>query len=252
MSKSFKDLQKSMVAFNRGSGPAIREATRDAFFGGRDDVPVERLARRAFSAQRLTDFKNKFTKQVPGTGGTLLQMTDDAPRSLREETERLAKMYGPTPSEVAGDFVRATGDTLGASGERALSGGVGLDLLKSLNRKMTGTGQNVNEGILQNRNIQASMNPLFNQQVFDPIRVSQMDPSTLMADNTVLDGILQNVNKIRNFGTDMGLDRFKFDPLNPNKGIDFVDTFMFNQTPIDYNIGIDPSGNLRFGLGFDY
>ena len=258
MSKSFKDLQKSMVAFNRGSGPAIREATRDAFFGGRDDVPVERLARRAFSAQRLTDFKNKFTKQVPGTGGTLLQMTDDAPRSLREETERLAKMYGPTPSEVVGDFAKATGDTLGAVGERALSGGVGLDLLRSLNRKITGKDEPRGvapediDGILQSNNIQASINPLFNRQVFDPIRVSEMDPSTLMADNTVLDGILQNVNKIRNFGTDMGLDRFKFDPLNPNRGIDFEDTFMFNQTPVDYNIGIDPSGNLRFGLGFDY
>ena len=250
MSKSFKDLQKSMVAFNRGSGPAIREATRDAFFDGRDDVSVDRLARRAFQEQRLTDFKNKFTKQVPGTGGTLLQMTQDAPRSLTEERQRLSNMYGPTPGEIAGDFVRATGDTLGAIGEKALSGGVGLDLLRSLNRKITGTGQNVNEGILQNT--QASMNPLFNQQVFDPIRVSEMDPSTLMADNTVLDGILQNVNKIRNFGTDMGLNRFKFDPLNPNKGIDFADTFMFNETPIDYNIGIDPSGNLRFGLGFDY
>ncbi len=258
MSKSFKDLQKSMVAFNRGSGPAIREATRDAFFGGRDDVPVERLARRAFQEQRLTDFKNKFTKQVPGTGGTLLQMTQDAPRSLREETERLAKMYGPTPSEVVGDFAKATGDTLGAVGERALSGGVGLDLLRSLNRKITGKDEPRGvapediDGILQSNNIQASINPLFNRQVFDPIRVSEMDPSTLMADNTVLDGILQNVNKIRNFGTDMGLDRFKFDPLNPNRGIDFEDTFMFNQTPVDYNIGIDPSGNLRFGLGFDY
>ena len=118
MSKSFKDLQRSMVAFNRGSGPAVRENTRDAFFGGRDDVSADRLAKRAFQEQRLTDFKNKFTKpvnivdsegNVTGVVKGLTQMTDDAPRSLVAETERLANMYGPTLSELGGDFMRGLG-----------------------------------------------------------------------------------------------------------------------------------------------
>ena len=160
--------------------------------------------------------------------------------------------------EFVGDFGRAAGDTLGKIGEKVLGGGVTMDLLKAINDKLTkkdepkGIAPEDVDGILKSNNIQASINPLFNQQVFDPIRVSEMDPSMLMADNTVLDGILQNINKIRNFGTDMGLDRFRFDPLNPDKGIDFKDNVMINETPVDYNIGIDPSGNLRFGLGFDY
>ena len=102
--KSFQDLQKSMVAFDRGSSPRVREMTRDAFFDGRQDVSADRLARRAFQEQRTTDFKNKYTKQVPNTGGTLLEMTPDAPRSLAAERERLAKAYGPTFKEIGSDI----------------------------------------------------------------------------------------------------------------------------------------------------
>lgn len=153
------------------------------------------------------------------------------------------------------DFGRGVGNVVGAVGEKALSGGVTGELLQFIKDKYEGGKQKLNRMINppdEKVNQMLNENPLFNITEFDPIRVSDMDSSRLMADNTVLDGILQNYNRIRNFGTDMGLDRFKFDPLNLDRGIDFQDTFIFNETPVDYNIGIDPSGTLRFGLGFDY
>ena len=186
-------------------------------------------------------------------GGTILSLT-------RPELTAVP----PTLGEFIGDIAGGAGDMLGAVGQKVMSGGVTGDLLnfikdkyegskQKLNRFLNPPGEKVNEnleGILQN--IDASNNPLFNQQVFDPIRVSDMDPSTMMAEATGVENIFNKINQLRNFGTEMGLDRFKFDPLNPNKGVDFEDTFMFNDNPVDYNIGIDPTGTFRFGLGFNY
>lgn len=138
MAKSFKELQQNMVSFNRGSGPAVREMTRDAFFGGREDVPAERLARRAFQAQQDTAFKNQFTKNVTGSSN-LLQMTPDAPRSLAANRERLANMYGPTLSEVAGDMAFGLGSIAKGVGDRVMSGSFGiLGIAKDLYNKATG------------------------------------------------------------------------------------------------------------------
>jgi len=195
---------------------------------------------------------NKGVKN-PETGATILSLT--RPQLTAQE---------PTIGELVQDFSRAAGSTLGQLGERALSGGVTGELLQFIKDKYEGGKQKLNrivnppsekvnenlEGILEN--IDASNNPLFNQQVFDPIRVSDMDPSTMMAEATGVENVFNKINELRNFGNEIGLDRFKFNPLNPNRGIDFEDTFMFNQTPVDYNIGIDPSGGLRFGLGFNY
>ena len=180
---------------------------------------------------------NKGVKN-PETGATILSLT-------RPQLTAQA----PTIGELVQDFGRGAGNVVGAIGEKALSGGVTGELLQFIKDKYEGGKQKLNQMI---NPPSEQINPLFNITEFDPIKVSDMDSSRLMADNTVLDGILQNYNRIRNFGTDMGLDRFKFDPLNPDRGVDFQDTFIFNETPVDYNIGIDPSGTLRFGLGFDY
>tara|TARA_R100000657_G_C4640522_1_gene86536 strand:+ start:351 stop:914 length:564 start_codon:yes stop_codon:yes gene_type:complete len=110
MAMSFKDLQRNMLNLDRGSSAAKAEMARDVFFDGREDVPVERLARRVFQDQREKDFINKFTKPVGGEGVTgLLQLTPDAPRTLVQEKERLAKMYGPTLREIGGDFMAGLG-----------------------------------------------------------------------------------------------------------------------------------------------
>ena len=138
MAKSFKELQQTMVAFNRGSSPAVREMTRDAFFGGRKDVSADRLARRAFQAQQEADFRNRFTKPVSGASG-LLQMTDDAPRNLAEERMRLSNIYGPTLGEIGGDFMRGLGSFTSDLSNRIQSGSIGiLGVAKDLYNRATG------------------------------------------------------------------------------------------------------------------
>ena len=138
MAKSFKELQQNMVALNRGSSPAVREMTRDAFFGGRKDVSADRLARRAFQAQQEADFRNRFTKPVSGASG-LLQMTDDAPRTLTEERERLAKIAGPTLREIGGDFMQGLGSFTSDLSNRIQSGSIGiLGVAKDLYNRATG------------------------------------------------------------------------------------------------------------------
>lgn len=93
------------------------EAVRNQFFGGagRDAISDDRAFRR-FTQDRLDrDFQQKFTKPVMGgnkdskvTG--LVQMTSDAPRTLSQERQRVANIYGPTPGEIAGDAMRAIGN----------------------------------------------------------------------------------------------------------------------------------------------
>ena len=93
------------------------EAVRNQFFGGagRDAISDDRAFRR-FTQDRLDrDFKQKFTKPVmsgnPDSKVTgLVQMSSDAPRTLSQERQRIANIYGPTPGEIAGDAMRAIGN----------------------------------------------------------------------------------------------------------------------------------------------
>lgn len=258
------------------SNPNLREGTARAI-ANKLAGPVAEKYRRPANVEKF--IKDSFDYQMGlNAGGTESEdalgitrlnlvdkgVKDDLGRTiLSMQAPRMTAMP-PTLGQLAGDFGRAASSTLGQLGERALSGGVTGELLQfikdkyeggkqKLNRIVNPPGETVNEnleGILQN--IDASNNPLFNQQVFDPIRVSDMDPSTMMAEATGVENIFNKINELRNFGNEIGLDRFKFDPLNPNKGVDFTDTFMFNDNPVNYNIGIDPTGGLRFGLGFNY
>jgi hypothetical protein len=127
MAPRFQDLQRNMSVLgrrgpaaqygaiaNRGQAggissisPQARKAAldniqRSKFFKGRD-VGEDRLRRRIKQDTLDKQFIDKFTKPVVGSSN-LLQMTDDAPRSLAAERERLANILGPTPSEVAGDI----------------------------------------------------------------------------------------------------------------------------------------------------
>jgi len=303
MAKSFKDLQKSMVAFNRGTSPRVREMTRDAFFDGRQDVSADRLARRAFQEQRTTDFKNKFTKQVPNTGGTLLQMTSDAPRSLTAERERLANQYGPTFREIGSDIGYGLGSIAKGFAEK---GTPLISLLKGLYDKgkdfVTQGIPNALRGesqfVVPKPNPFSSeadaiggafVGPTFNDQkintqsldsIFLPTEMSneqfdeefpflpertvnldnlpfkakpnvsnQYNLANARADNVGINliGQLQN---LQNLAQKYNLDKIQFDPFNPNS-IGYKDQFMFNNTPVNYNIGIGDQG-VEGGLSFAF
>ena len=87
------------------------------FFGGNPNVSDDRAFRRMQQADQLQSFKNQFTKPVQGSSN-LLQMTADAPRSLAEESMRLANKFGPTPSEIMGDIGRGIGNIFSGIAER--------------------------------------------------------------------------------------------------------------------------------------
>ena len=73
---------------------------RKEFFPNRPDVSDDRALRRQRLADETASFKGQFTKPVLTDSGStvsgLLQMTQDAPRSLAEEKIRLSNIYGPT------------------------------------------------------------------------------------------------------------------------------------------------------------
>ena len=97
-----------------------------------------------------------------------------------------------------------------------------------------------------------SGNPLFDIKSYDPIKVSSADPSTLTAESTGIDSILNRVKQLQNLGESYGLDSIQVDPFNLNEGIGYQNQFMFNDTPIDYSFSIAPGGNYGFNLSFDY
>ena len=116
------------------------QAVRDTFFKGADSGQVsdDRAFRRLTQDRAEQNFKDRFTKGVEGSSN-LLQMTQDAPRSLTAERERLANIYGPTPRELAGDFARGLGSIVGGVSDRVMSGNFGLlGIAKDLYNKASG------------------------------------------------------------------------------------------------------------------
>ena len=92
-------------------------------------------------------------------------------------------------------------------------------------------------------------NPLFRQQSFDPIRVRDMDMSGVMASNVGQNSI-GNLQNLQNLAQQYNLNKIQFDPFNPNR-IGYKDQFMFNDTPVNYNIGIGDQG-VTGGLSFAF
>jgi hypothetical protein len=90
--------------------------------------------------------------------------------------------------------------------------------------------------------------PFRNQQVFEPIRVSDMDKG-LLASN-IGQNVLGNLQNLRNLANQSNLRNIQFDPLNPNR-IGYADNFMFNQTPVNYNIFATPK-EVGAGLNFTF
>lgn len=113
-----------------------REITRKTYFDGRPDISDDRLDRRLKQAEGIKSFKEQFTKpvnivdpvtgKVTGTVTGLTQATTPGGPTIADERIRLANKYGPTFSEIMSDVTYATGKTLGALGERAMSGSLGI------------------------------------------------------------------------------------------------------------------------------
>ena len=107
-----------------------REITRREYFDGRKDVSDDRLDRRLKQAQELAKFKREETKPVYTTSGSvvkgLVQKRTPASMDLAEKQIQLANKYGPTFGEIMSDVTYAGGKVLGALGERAMSGSLGI------------------------------------------------------------------------------------------------------------------------------
>jgi len=84
---------------------------------------------------------------------------------------------------------------------------------------------------------------------YKPIRVSDMDMEGVMASN-MGQNVIGNLQNLQNLANKYNLNRIQFDPLNPNR-IGYSDQFMFNQTPVNYNLSATPEG-VQGGLNFTF
>jgi len=129
-SKSFRGFTGGTEKFKK------REKARSQYFDNRPDVSKDRLDRRIKQAEGIAAFKRDKTKavnivdpvtgKVTGTVTGLTQAITPGGDTVADERIRLANKYGPTFSEIMSDVTYAGGKTLGALGERALSGGIGF------------------------------------------------------------------------------------------------------------------------------
>ena len=118
------------------SQAAKREVARAQYFDNRPDITADRLDRRIKQAEGIAAFKRDKTKavnivdpvtgKVTGTVTGLTQAITPGGPTVADERIRLANKYGPTFSEIMSDITYAGGKTLGALGEKALSGGIGF------------------------------------------------------------------------------------------------------------------------------
>ena len=94
-----------------------------------------------------------------------------------------------------------------------------------------------------------SGNPLFRQQTYEPMRVSDMDMSGVLASEQG-ENILGRLQNLQNLAQQYNLDKIQFNPFNPNR-IGYSDQFMIGETPIDYSLYGTPQGG-GFQLGINY
>lgn len=102
---NFRDLQRNMLNLERGSSKRQGEMTRDVFFGGRQDITPDRLAKRAFQERAEQDYRNQFVRPTGVAGLSQIQnLTPGASRNMAEERNRIARFAGPTLSEIGSDI----------------------------------------------------------------------------------------------------------------------------------------------------
>lgn len=290
---------------SQGKKDAFVNLQRQKFFGGRN-VPEERVFRRTAQDTNLDLFKKRFTKpvnivdpvtgEVTGVVSGLTQATADAPRSLTEERQRLANIYGPTPSEVAGDIGYGLGQLVDAYGIPFVStaqriGGGLKDLYDYFFTKPTVTTGGSSSITVKEEPIQTTPQfpynfetvikprPLTNEilptelteedfnntyKFLDqgsrldnlpfkakPNVSNQNEFQTALADaraDNVGINLIGQLQNLQNLANQYNLNKIQFDPFNPNQ-IGYKDQFMFNNTPVNYNVGIGDQG-IQGGLSF--
>ncbi len=118
-------------------------------FSGRPNVSDDRALRRMKQADETQRFKNLYTKPVQGSSN-LLQMTGDAPRSLTEERQRLANLYGPTFKEIGSDIAYGAGKIGSALGQRIASGNFGImGIAKGLYEEFTNRASQAKDALVK-------------------------------------------------------------------------------------------------------
>jgi len=212
-------------------------------------------------------------------------------KSVSDVAQDLAFRFGPTPSEVAGDIGYGLGQLVDAYGIPFVStaqriGGGLKDLYDYFFTKPTVTtggsssitvieapiqttpqfpynfetvikakpeplqpSQMSEEQFMESYPELYSQNPLFKQQEYKPFRVSDMDMSGVMASNAG-QNIIGNLQNLQNLANQYNLNKIQFDPFNPNQ-IGYKDQFMFNNTPVNYNLSIGDRG-LQGGIEFAF
>ena len=246
------------------------------FVGGKDKFQEEASGilqkyPRGTDVQKFLDRINLYNQGIMAGGTTYEDATglerlnlvnkglkDDTGATILSLTRPELTAVPPTLSEFIGDIAGGAGNMLGAVGEKVLSGGVTGELLRFIKDKYEGGKQKLNRivnppGEQMKENLPKIIeNPLYNITQYDPIRVSDMDPSTLTAEATGIEDVFNRIRQLQNLGSQYGLDNIQVDPFNLNQGIGYQNQFMFNDTPIDYGLSIAPGGNYGFNLSFDY
>ncbi len=243
-----------------------RKETREKYFPNREGVDPLRLDKRKVQADLVNQYKKDYLKPIEevtqgpeGFGRYTRNLEANAPMSLEKFREQTVRQYGPTNREVMGDISSGLSSLLPKSfnpmaiipgANMLMKAGEGIKGIYDYFTKppvVTSGGSSeitVEDGILNN--------PLFSQRDYVPFQVSNMDPSTLTAEASGVEEILNKYNQLRNFGNQYGLDNIQIDPFNLNEGIGYQNQFMFNDTPVDYRLNATPSGNFGIGLGFNY
>ena len=104
-----------------------KEETRSKYFDNRPDISDDRLRRRQAQADEYQAFKNDPTKTKAVEGATgLFQAATPGGKTLAQKQQELAFKYGPTFSEIASDVSYRGGKIIGALGEKAMSGSLGI------------------------------------------------------------------------------------------------------------------------------
>ena len=95
--------------------------------------------------------------------------------------------------------------------------------------------------MLDNLPFRAKPNNINNQTNFENSLVNAR------ADNVGIN-LLGELQNLQNLAQQYNLNKIQFDPFNPNR-IGYKDQFMFNNTPVNYNVGIGDKG-IEGGLSF--
>lgn len=251
---------------------------------------IEQKYKRSADTQRFLDKTNLYNQGIAAGGKLIdgrLQMGKNILRDAKGN--QILSMYSPymtaqapTLSELIGDIGRGAGNMLEAVATQAMSGGIPgkiLNYVKDKYEELTSpntvsnvprdsfssgadatggafvgpTFNNQKIGIEELAPIQYSENPLFKEQNFEPIKISDMDTSGLRADNLGLPSLIDLYNFSQNPQINTNMGNFRLDNVftgDPRIGYD--NTVMINGVPVNLNANIGQDGGIGFGANLNF